>query len=49
VLLAFVVGRKNRPFGQGDVFVASKWTRGNHLFPTQVAITPTSVVQHRPR
>lgn len=49
VLLALVIGRKNRPFTAGDVFAASKWTRGNHLFPTQVAITPTSVVQHRPR
>ena len=33
----------------GDVFRASRWTRGNHLFPTQVAVTPTSVVQHTPR
>ena len=49
VLLALVIGRKNRPFTAGDVFAASKWTRGNHLFPAQVAITPTSVVQHRPR
>src|SRR5690348_18133336 len=34
----------------GDhVFRASRWSRGNHLFPTQVAITPTSVVQYTPR
>ena len=33
----------------GDVFRASSWTRGNHLFPTQVAVTPTSVVQHTAR
>jgi hypothetical protein len=39
---------KNRPFMEGDVFYASRWTRGNHLFPTQVAITPTAVVQHSP-
>lgn len=49
VLAALVIGRKNRPFMAGDVFRASKWTRGNHLFPAQVGITPTSVVQHRPR
>ena len=33
----------------GDVFHASRFSRGNHLFPTQVAITPTSVVQYKPR
>ncbi len=48
-LLVWVVRRKGRPFMAGDVFRASRWTRGNHLFPTQVAITPTSVVQHTPR
>jgi hypothetical protein len=39
---------KNRPFMEGDVFYASRWTKGNHLFPTQVAITKASVVQHTP-
>jgi len=48
-LLIAIVYRKGRPFVDGDVFRASRWTRGNHLFPTQVAITPTSVVQHTPR
>jgi hypothetical protein len=34
----------------GDhVFRASRWSRGNHLFPTQVAITPTSIVHYTPR
>jgi hypothetical protein len=33
----------------GDVFRASRLSRGNRLFPTQVAITPTSVVQFKPR
>jgi len=28
---------------------ASRISRGNRLFPTQVAITPTSVVQYKPR
>ena len=49
LLLLWVVYRKGRPFMPGDVFRASRWTRGNHLFPTQVAITPSSVVQHTPR
>jgi hypothetical protein len=34
----------------GDhVFRASRLSRGNHLFPTQVAVTPTSVVQYTPQ
>src|SRR5215218_9639872 len=28
---------------------ASRWSRGNHLFPTQVAITPASVVHYTPQ
>lgn len=47
-IAAWIVARKNRPFTTGDVFRASRWTRGNRLFPTQVAVTPTSVVQHTP-
>jgi hypothetical protein len=48
-LLAWWVTRKNRPFTTGDVFRASRWTHGNHLFPTQVAITPASVIQYTPQ
>jgi|SRR5581483_318191 len=47
--LAAVVVRKGRPFASGDVFRASRLSRGNHLLPTQVLITPTSVVQYTPR
>ena len=49
VLAAWIVARKNRPFTDGGVFRASRWTRGNRLFPTQVAVTPASVIQHTPR
>jgi hypothetical protein len=51
VLTAVVVWvwRKGRPFAPGDVFRASRVSAGNHLFPTQVLITPTSVVQYTPR
>lgn len=45
----FWVWRKGRPFAAGDVFRASRWSRGNHLLPTQVLITPTGVVQYTPR
>ncbi len=48
VVLALWIWRKGRPFAPGDVFRASRWSRGNHLFPTQVLITPTSVVQYSP-
>src|SRR5437763_15613575 len=44
-----IVWRKSRPFAPGDVFRASRLSRGNHLFPTQVLITPSSVVQFKPR
>ena len=46
-LAAWIVVRKGRPFTTGDVFIASRWSKGNRLFPTQVAITKDSVVQHR--
>ena len=39
---------KGQPFADGDVFRASRWSRGNRLFPTQVLITPTSVVHYTP-
>jgi hypothetical protein len=49
VLFLIVVWRKGRPFAAGAVFRASRLSRGNRLLPTQVLITPTSVVQYRPR
>jgi len=39
---------KGQPFAEGDVFRASRLSRGNRLFPTQVLITPTSVVHYIP-
>jgi hypothetical protein len=50
VLLALLlVWLKGRPFASGDVFRASRWSSGNRLFPTQVLITPTTVVHFTPR
>ena len=43
------IWRKGRPFAPGDVFRASRLSSGNRLFPTQVLITPTSVVQYTPQ
>jgi len=45
----FWVWWKGRPFAKGDIFRASRLSSGNHLFPTQVLITPVSVVQYTPR
>jgi hypothetical protein len=43
------VWTKGRRFAAGDVFRASRLSGGNHLFPTQVMITPTSVVHYTPQ
>ena len=48
LVLVFVVWKKGRPFAQGDIFRASRLSSGNRLFPTQVAISPTSVVHYTP-
>ena len=48
-LFALIVWGKGRPFAKGDVFRASRLSAGNHLFPTQVLISPSSVVQYTPR
>jgi hypothetical protein len=51
VLLIFVwyVWRKGRPIAEGHVFRASRLSKGNRLFPTQVVITPQSVVHYTPQ
>jgi hypothetical protein len=49
VLILVFVWSKGRAFAPGDVFRASRLSAGNRLLPTQVLITPTSVVQHVPR
>jgi hypothetical protein len=48
LILLFVVWKKGRPFAAGDVFRASRLSSGNRLFPTQVLISPTSVVHYTP-
>lgn len=39
---------KGRPMAGDHVFRASRLSRGNFLLPTQVAVTPTSVVHYTP-
>ena len=48
-LFVGLIWRKGRSFAPGYVFHASRLSAGNHLFPTQVLISPTSVVQYKPR
>jgi hypothetical protein len=47
-VLLLIVWRKGRPFATGHVFRASRLSSGNHLFPTQVQITPSAIVHHTP-
>ena len=48
MLFFVVVWRKGQPFAEGSVFRASRISQGNHLLPTQVLITRSSVVQFIP-
>jgi hypothetical protein len=47
--LTAVVATRGRRLPGDHVFRASRWSRGNHLFPTQVAISPTNVVHYTPQ
>ena len=47
--VVLVIVRKGRPFAAGEVFRASRLSRSNHLFPTQVMVSPTSVVHYTPQ
>ena len=46
---AFGVWRKGRPAASGEIFRASRLTAGNRVFPTQVIVTPQSVVHFTPQ
>jgi len=49
IVLGLWAWLKGRRLPGDHVFVASRMTRGNRLFPTQVVITPTSITLVRPR
>lgn len=49
LIVLVVIWKKGRPFAPGDVFRASRLSSGNRLFPTQVLISPTSVVHYTPQ
>jgi hypothetical protein len=48
-LLVFWVFRKNRPMPGDHVFRASRLTKGNRIFPAQVAITKTALTLRQPQ
>ena len=48
-LPAFLIWRKGRPAVAGEVFRASRLSRGNRIFPTQVIVTPHSVIHYTPQ
>jgi hypothetical protein len=48
LLVILIIWQKGRPFAKGDVFRASRLSSGNRIFPTQVLISPTSVVHYTP-
>jgi hypothetical protein len=48
-LLGTWVAMRGRALAGEHVFRASRWSRGNHLFPTQVAISPSNVAHYTPQ
>jgi hypothetical protein len=48
-LCLWIVWLKGKPFAAGDVFRASRFSKGNHLLPTQVLITSSNVVHYTPQ
>jgi hypothetical protein len=37
------------PAFQTETFVASRWTRGNRLFPTRIVVSPQHLLRIKPR
>jgi len=48
-LLVFIVIRRGRKRPGDHVFRASRLSKGNRIFPSQVIITPTSITHFRPQ
>jgi hypothetical protein len=36
------------PTPAGETFIASRWTRGNHIFPTRIVVSPLHVSRVKP-
>ena len=40
---------QSQPTNAGETFTASRWTRGNHIFPTRIVVSPLHVSRVKPR
>jgi hypothetical protein len=40
---------QTQPTASGETFTASRWTRGNHIFPTRIVVSPLHVSRVKPR
>jgi hypothetical protein len=49
ILFLWIVAAKGRRLPGDHVFRASRWSRGNHVLPAQVAITPESITLYQPQ
>ena len=49
LILGWIIWRKGARLPGEHVFRASRLSKGNHLFPGQVAITNTSITLYKPR
>jgi hypothetical protein len=49
LILLFWILRKGRRVPGEFVFRASRWSKGNHVFPTQVLITANSLTLYKPQ
>src|SRR6201987_5904847 len=41
--------QSNSSSSGGETFKASRWTRGNHIFPTRIVVSPLHVSRVKPR
>jgi hypothetical protein len=48
-IVLFWIWNKGRRLAGQYVFRASRWGRGNHVFPAQVVITPSSLTLYKPQ
>jgi hypothetical protein len=32
---------------ESEIFIASRWTKGNHLFPTVIEVTEQAIIRHK--
>jgi hypothetical protein len=48
-VLTMTASSQTQPTNSGETFTASRWTRGNHIFPTRIVVSPLHVSRVKPR